>query len=484
MVLDEDWHMTPTQQCWMLDDSVLPENRPHIPVTLVAIDTSHKAKLTERAIIECDKVATYDSIKFLTHDETLKHAVKIPKFQGLDGYSNFVIRELHKHVATGHCLLVQWDGYILNPLSWLPKFLEFDYIGAPWHGNVVGNGGFSLRSKKLLKATAGFADAAHPEDNFICRKHRQELERNGIKFAPADMARQFSIEAASYAFKDNAWTSDGRGWNGQFGFHSFLTPLVSLKNRPLIFHHSGDVGDIIYSLAAMKAMGGGVMYISPDCRYPYPRVPNMVHGMGNATIDPLIPLLRQQEYVWDCRFTTNMPASTDIDFNAFRDFYRTHRPENFFSLFKLQLLACGVDYPENEPWLLVDDPIVIPDRPIVVNRTARFQNPKFPWAAAIAQNGHRMAFVGLEHEYMEFCKLQPAVKVPWHRTANFLELARVINGSKVFIGNQSSAQAIALGLGKNVISEVWMGNANTMFKRKNQINVKNGNFAIPREWIE
>ncbi len=468
----------------MLDDSVMPEDRPHIPVTLIAIDTGPKAKLTERALIECEKVATYDAIKFLTHDTSLKHAVKINPFKGLDGYSEFVIRELGKYVDTSHCIIAQWDGYILNPKSWLPKFLDYDYIGAPWHGNIVGNGGFSLRSKKLLKATARFTDPAHPEDNFICRKHRQELERDGIKFAPADMARQFAIEAASYSFKDNTWTSDGRGWNNQFGFHSYLTPINAIKNRPLVFHHSGDAGDIIYSMAAMKAMGGGVMFISPDCRYPYPRVPNMCAVMGNATIDPLIPLLRQQEYVWDCRFTQSMPASTDIDFNAFRDFYRTHRPENFFSLFRLQLLACGVDYPEDQAWLSCDASVTIPGKPIICNRTARFQNPKFPWAAAIAQNGHRMAFVGLEKEYVEFCKLQPAIKVPWHKTENFLELARIINGSKVFIGNQSSSQAIALGLGKNVISETWMGNANTMFRRSNQINVKNGNFAIPREWLD
>ena len=473
----------PQQQCWMLDDSVLPEMRPHIPVTLIAIDTGPKAKLTERAIIECEKVATYDAIKFLTNDTSLKHAVAVPKFDGLGGYSEFVIKQLHSYVETSHCLLVQWDGYVLNPNSWLPQFLDFDYIGAPWHGNIVGNGGFSLRSRKLLKATARFTDPAHPEDNFICRKHRMELERDGIKFAPADLARQFSIEAASYALKENTWTSDGRGWNGQFGFHSYLTPLSTLRNRPLVFHHSGDAGDIIYALAAMKAMGGGVMFISPDCRFPYPRQPNMCQSMGNGNVDPLVPLLRQQEYVWDCRFTQSMPASTDVDFNAFRDFYRQHRPENFFSLFRLQLLACGVDYPESDTWLTIDGSIITPGKKIIVNRTARFHNERFQWSGLIAQHGHQMEFVGLETEYVEFCKLQPAIRIPWHRTSNFLELAKVINGSSVFIGNQSSALAIALGLGKNVIVEEWVSNPNCRLKRKNAIYVKNGTFSIPREWL-
>ena len=94
----------------------------------------------------------------------------------------------------------------------------------------------------------------------------------------------------------------------------------------------------------MKAMGGGVMFISPDCRYPYPRVPNMTRNMGNHNVDPLIPLLRQQDYVWDCRFTGSMPASTDIDFNAFRDFYRTHQTGEFLFTFQTSAFSvrCGL----------------------------------------------------------------------------------------------------------------------------------------------
>jgi hypothetical protein len=129
------------QACWMIDGEPLPENRPHIPVTVIAIDTSPKAKLTERAILECEKRATFDAIKLLTNDTSLKHAVKIPELKGIEGYSNFVIRELHKHVDTSHCLIVQWDGYVLNTNSWLSEYLQYDYIEL--HGPMVGNGGFS-----------------------------------------------------------------------------------------------------------------------------------------------------------------------------------------------------------------------------------------------------------------------------------------------------------------------------------------------------
>jgi len=60
------------------------------------------------------------------------------------------------------CLLVQPDGFVINPDKWDNQFFEYDYIGAPWeqvpHSYLdpwgkphrVGNGGFSFRSKKLL----------------------------------------------------------------------------------------------------------------------------------------------------------------------------------------------------------------------------------------------------------------------------------------------------------------------------------------------
>jgi len=72
-----------------------------------------------------------------------------------EGYSRFVIKDLNKHINSDFALLIQWDGYIVNPLVWNPKFQDYDYIGAKWwwysDGHNVGNGGFSLRSKTPFK---------------------------------------------------------------------------------------------------------------------------------------------------------------------------------------------------------------------------------------------------------------------------------------------------------------------------------------------
>ena len=115
-------------------------------------------------------------------------------------YSKFVLQELHKYIKTDYVLMVQWDGWIINKNAWTDQFLDYDYIGAvwPWHpeGLRVGNGGFSLRSKKLLELTAEpkFQYSDKNEDDLICHLNRDFLVSNGIKFAPENLARQFSFE--------------------------------------------------------------------------------------------------------------------------------------------------------------------------------------------------------------------------------------------------------------------------------------------------
>jgi hypothetical protein len=384
--------------------------------------------------------------------------------------------------------VVQHDGYVLNGGAWTDDFLKYDYIGAPWGGvNLVGNGGFSLRSRRLLEACSRMDGEPHPEDDFICRRHRKDLENLGMRFAPKELADRFAVEGASFVWRDYAWNSDGRYWSNQFGFHSYLTPLSNLKDRPLIFHHSGDLGDIIYSLPVLKLLGGGVLFLSSDCRYPFPSAPRikLTHPLANL----LTPFFEQQPYVWQCKYTPTLPHSTDVDLNAFRVWYRDHKPSDILSLFRMHLTAFGLDYPEDKPWLTVNSVTRVPGRPIVVNRTPRYHNLHFPWLRLIREYGDRMVFVGLESEAAEFKKMCDAIgkTVPWFKTETLSDLAYAVAGAQVFIGNQSTPMALALGLGKNVIQECWQGNANCLFKRKNAIfwgvSSVDPEIAIPKDWL-
>ncbi|MEN6293824.1 MAG: hypothetical protein ABFD07_17640, partial [Methanobacterium sp.] len=67
--------------------------------------------------------------------------------------------------------------------------------------------------------------------------------------------------------------------------------------------------------------------------------------------------------------------------------------------------------------------------------------------------GDYAVFVGSESEHKEFESLFD-VKIDYYKTKNLLELAQVIQGCEQFIGNQSVALSIAIGLGKTYRCEV------------------------------
>lgn len=135
-------------------------------------------------------------------------------------YSEFMLRELADHIGTSHALCVQWDGFVLRGGAWRLEFLDYDYIGAIWphfkDGHNVGNGGFSLRSKRLLQASKELPfDGSHLEDVVICRLNRERLEADGIRFAPESVARRFAFEREA---------PDG----DEFGFHGVFNLVRQL----------------------------------------------------------------------------------------------------------------------------------------------------------------------------------------------------------------------------------------------------------------
>jgi len=177
-------------------------------VTLVCVDTANHA-LALRALALSGRSLAFGRTLFLT--DAIPRGVDVPApievraiapLASRDAYSRFVLKSLLAHVETPHVLLIQWDGYVVNPAAFEPMFLECDYIGAKWFwyddGMRVGNGGFSLRSRKLLialqDARIALGDA---EDTTIGRTFRPLLEReHGIRYASEALADRFAFEAA------------------------------------------------------------------------------------------------------------------------------------------------------------------------------------------------------------------------------------------------------------------------------------------------
>ena len=144
------------------------------------------------------------------------------RINNLIDYNKFMIEDLDSIIKTDFVMTVQSDGFIINPNLWQNKFLEYDYIGAPWpwHG-VCGNGGFSLRSKKFLQTSSKLKYISYheeygicPEDNFMClaKYNREFFLKEGVKFAEPNIAIQFS-------FEHPISSSHNQGPDSSFGFH-------------------------------------------------------------------------------------------------------------------------------------------------------------------------------------------------------------------------------------------------------------------------
>jgi hypothetical protein len=193
-------------------------------VTLCCVDTRHpelgvKALSNSMNRVEFARSVLFTNLDVETADARIE-TIRIDALRSITDYSRFLMKGLWEHVRTEHVLVIQWDGFVIDQSAWTDEFLEFDYIGAPWsplhawlppnHGGV-GNGGFSLRSRRLLHALrdSRIRDDYASEDLAICIQYKSHLEGvHGIRFAPRPLAQRFSYEGDRVPFPT-------------FGFHSF-----------------------------------------------------------------------------------------------------------------------------------------------------------------------------------------------------------------------------------------------------------------------
>ena len=174
--------------------------------TLVCVDCQYPGLALRALRLTLDQ-CRYPAVKFFTDATGIAaqldpriELVPIPRIASVDAYSRFMIKELLPHVTTDFVQVVQWDGYVINGPAWSGAFQQYDYIGARWwfreEGRDVGNGGFSLRSRRLLEALQDPDVVVEgPEDLLICDAYRDMLaQRHGIRVAPASLARSYAFE--------------------------------------------------------------------------------------------------------------------------------------------------------------------------------------------------------------------------------------------------------------------------------------------------
>jgi hypothetical protein len=235
------------------------------------------------------------------------------------------------------------------------------------------------------------------------------------------------------------------------------------------FKHSGDLGDIIYSLPTIKRLGGGILYLDttggemePMCQKQCPDGKTKFNQKGYQFIRPL---LMEQPYITDVRVYTGQEITHNL--NNFRyKFQDPNTRSKTRNLLDLHLEAFGLpEWDPDEGWLEIKNPITL-DRKMVICRSPRYQ-ANFAWFLSNKSYFQNNAcFIGLEKEH-EFFEWTFNIKLPYIDTPNALDMARVIAGCRRLVANSTFGLAIAIGLGTvPIVQEVDPHVPITVFKGK------------------
>lgn len=222
------------------------------------------------------------------------------------------------------------------------------------------------------------------------------------------------------------------------------------------FLHSGDLGDIIFSLPTIKKLGGGTLYLNPAGESNLAHYPLQTKFSKSSALQ-LIPLLRQQPYITDVQLW----QGEAIDFNL--DKFRQHIKFNNLALSHLD--AFKLDFSNaTEPWLAKPKLRELPKR-FVINRSVRYHGNYVEWVRILRAIAKDSIFVGLpkEHEIFEYTF---EMKVQYYPTPEITDVLETIASCEKVFCNHSFPQALAEGLAHPLHCETFRPYPGAIFKNK------------------
>ena len=235
----------------------------------------------------------------------------------------------------------------------------------------------------------------------------------------------------------------------------------------LSYSQSGNLGDLIYSLSVVNKKGMGDFYIKlrniPNVITHYkngPVPPEYVDKLSDNDFQCLKPLLEVQSYINSVSVYQNQ--NIDVDLDEFRGVIHRTVTGNFLKAFYTTHQIPFTDEDLIKPWLTVPKPKRIAK--FVIARSPRWRSSSpttnTTWMELIENNKilDDVVFVGLPEEHIDFEKTFN-IKLSYYKCKDFLDLAQVIDGCEVFLGNQTFTYGIAQGLGKNTVLETFSARA-------------------------
>ena len=250
-----------------------------------------------------------------------------------------------------------------------------------------------------------------------------------------------------------------------------------MSNRLIRFFHSGDLGDLVASLAAVKKVceregakaflyldktGGLDSQNSVEIR---DTLIKQTGGQGlkmdERGIKFLLPLIVSQPYVENAIAVDRCPSNVDYNLNAFRKYFFDRRLTLTEGQNLMYLQQRLLDVPQQyEPWLEVKP--FAQGVKCIVARSLRYQSAHsaFPRFAEYLRGA---CFIGTDLEHAAFLDAF-RFPIPRFKVSDALHAARAIASSQCFIANGTLFYWIGVGMGHpNIVHEVGLDVPTTVF---------------------
>jgi hypothetical protein len=221
------------------------------------------------------------------------------------------------------------------------------------------------------------------------------------------------------------------------------------------YKHSGDIGDLIYSLPVIKFLGEGVLYLN-TAGLPSRKPDGTYSGFTDKTFGMLKPLLESQKYITEVRILDNNKPVVDLDYFRSGDC-------SILNLCEKILYSYSIPFNITDDSWIKCNPKKIASH--VFARSFRYRNENINYSEIMKRCGEDCVFIGLPEEHQDF--ENKFGKISYYEVKDFLDMAEVIAGSDCFYGNQSSPMSLAIAMNVQLYQECFLPHSDCVFQRSN-----------------